>query len=103
MTTRPHARYRRPDPVELEALNAQLAAAAAERAATRVRQRQAVLELVRRRGQLCPTEAAPAFNWSIEHARGVLVSLEAEGLLTSEHRPAPRSGNGRRYYSVVQP
>jgi len=100
MTSRPHARYRPPEPVSLAALDAALAAVAAERADARARDRAAIVELVRARGRVCPTELGAQLGWSVERARAVLDSLEAAGLLSSVHRPSPRTGQGRRWFSV---
>lgn len=103
MTARPHARYRPPAPVSEADLDAMLAARAAARATARARYHKVILELVRTCGPLCPTELAARLGWPVERARATLDAFEAAGMLTSEHRPAPRTGQGRRYFALRQP
>lgn len=45
-------------------------------------------------------ELAAAFGWRVMYARTLLLGLEREGWLSSTRTPAPRTGNGRRYFRV---
>lgn len=46
-------------------------------------------------------EVAAALGMRFSSAATLLRTLERDGLLTSEFRPAVRSGLGRRYYKAV--
>jgi predicted transcriptional regulator len=87
----------------MEELAEQLAARARVRARERAGHRAAALELVRARGELYSVELACAKGWSATYAKHVLRALETAGLLSSEHRFAPLSGHGRRYYRIAAP
>lgn len=50
--------------------------------------------------RVCSVELAAMAGCPIGRAKGILVQLEKEGRLSSTHEPAPRTGNGRRYYRL---
>jgi hypothetical protein len=111
---RPHARFNGPGhnqpapandnarvPDTRDTSDAKSRAAVARARAARERDRFFALRFVQ--ASLSPVycvELAAVFGWRVIYARGVLLALEREGLLVSTRRPAPRSGNGRRYFSA---
>jgi hypothetical protein len=54
------------------------------------------------RAELSSVDAAQAFNVPVSRAQCALRALQKLGLLSSERRPVPRTGLGRRYYSLVR-
>jgi hypothetical protein len=108
---RPSARFNGPghlvaaveaqERVTCEQVREYLHARSLERAQLRRQHRQLAIEWLRNHDEGYSTDLARAFGWRDSYAAVVLRVLEREGALTSEHRPSPVSGNGRRYFRMM--
>lgn len=101
--TRVAARYvAQPAPTYREH-DEELYAVAIERATRRESECDAILGLLGENPQMSwyAVEVSRELGISYTRATWRLKVLEREGLLSSEHRPSPMSGNGRRYYRLA--
>lgn len=104
MTKRPFARApsTRPASVAADTMAEASAAHLAEIRAERARTRRRVLDHLRAIDRAeYSVEVAAALGVRFSAAASHLRTLERDGLLVSEFRPAVRSGLGRRYYRVA--